>query len=164
VLAFYAYIIIGLDYDSFSNEGGTEYYQKAQKIVNNAQGSNDKGWRAFEAKKQDNRYFLVENLLNNRYVGVRRAIYRYHRYGMDVMSEKTEMGRADIAGSLRQIQNVYRQNPNLFIIKLFFDAKYNEIINIFSQSFASEKTKVYDVLKEIDPAHLSQYEKLIKTD
>jgi hypothetical protein len=164
VLAFYAYVIIGLDYDSFSSEGGTEYFQKAQKIVTNAQGSNDKGWRAFEAKKQDNRYFLVENLLNNRYNGIRKAIYRYHRYGMDVMTDKLELGRADIAGSLRLIQNVYRQNPNLFIIKLFFDAKYNEIINIFQKSFASEKNKIYDLLKETDPAHISQYEKLIKSE
>ena len=164
VLAFYAYIIIGLDYDSFSSEGGTEYFQKAQKIVNNAQGSNDKGWRAFEARKQDNRYFLVENLLNSRYAGVRRSIYRYHRFGLDVMSEKIENGRTEIAGALRQILNVYRQNPNLFIIKLFFDAKYNEIINIFTPSFPSEKTKVYDVLKEADPARINQYEKLIKSE
>jgi hypothetical protein len=164
VLAFYAYIILGLDYDSFSNEGGTEFYQKAQKIVNNAQGSNDKGWRAYEAKKQDNRYFLVENLLNSRYSGFRRAIYRYHRYGLDVMTEKLESGRAEIVGSLRQILNVYRQNTNLFIIKLFFDVKSSEIINIFSQSFPTEKTKVFDILKEADPAHISQYEKLLKSE
>jgi hypothetical protein len=164
VLAFYAYIIIGLDYDSFSSEGGTEYYQKAQKIVNNAQGSNDKGWKAYEARKQDNRYFLIENLMNSRYGGVRRAIYRYHRYGLDVMTDKLENGRTEIAGSLRQILNVYRQNPNLFIIKLFFDAKSNEIINIFSQANPADKTKVYDILKEADPARISQYEKLIKSD
>jgi hypothetical protein len=164
VLAFYAYIIIGLDYDSFSSEGGTEYYQKAQKIVNNAQGSNDKGWKAFEARKQDNRYFLVENLLNSRYSSFRRAVYRYHRFGLDVMTEKLEAGRTEIAGSLRQILNVYRQNTNLFIVKLFFDAKSNEIINIFMQSFPTEKTKVYDILKEVDPSRISQYEKLTKTE
>jgi len=164
VLAFYAYIILGIDYDSFSNEGGTEYYQKAQKIVNNAQGSNDKGWRAFEARKQDNRYFLVENLLNSRYGGVRRAIYRYHRFGLDVMTDKLENGRSEIAGSLRQILNVYRQNTNLFIIKLFFDAKSTEIINIFTPAFITERTKVYDILKEVDPGRISQYEKLTKTE
>jgi hypothetical protein len=164
VLAFYAYIIIGLDYDSFSSEGGSEYYQKAQKIVNNAQGSNDKGWKAYEARKQDNRYFLIENLMNSRYSGVRRAIYRYHRYGLDVMTDKLENGRTEISGSLRQILNVYRQNPNLFIIKLFFDAKSNEIINIFSQANPTDKSKVYDMLKETDPARISQYEKLIKPD
>lgn len=164
VLAFYAYIILGLDYDSFSMEGGTEYYQKAQKIVNNAQGSNEKGWRAFEARKQDNRYFLVENLLNSRYSAVRRALFRYHRLGLDVMSERLESGRREIAESLKFFQNVFRQNPNLFFIKLFFDAKSNELVNIFSESFAAEKTKVYDILKEVDPGHLSTYEKLIKSN
>lgn len=164
VLAFYAYIIIGLDYDSFAIEGGTEYFQKAQKILNNAQSSNEKGWRAFEARKQDNRYFLVENLLNSRYGAVRRASYRYHRLGLDVMSDRLENGRREISESLRFFQNVYRQNANLFIIKLFFDAKYSEIINIFSESFDAEKTKVYNILKEVDPAHISQYEKLIKSE
>ncbi len=164
VLAFYVYVILGMDYDSFTMEGGTEYFQKAQKIVNNAQGSNEKGWRAFEARKQDNRYFLVENLLNSRYSAVRRASYRYHRLGLDVMSDKLESGRREIAESLRSFQNVYRQNPNLFIIKLFFDAKVNELVNIFSESFAAEKTKVFDILKEVDPGHLSTYEKLIKTN
>jgi len=164
VLAFYAYIIIGLDYDTFSSEGGTEYYRKAQKISNNAQGSNDKGWRAFEARKQDNRYYLIENLLNSKYSGVRRAMYRYHRFGLDVMTDKLENGRTEIAGSLRQLLMVARQTPNLFIIKLFFDAKFDEIINVFSPAFPSEKTKVYDILKEVDPAHISQYEKLTKTE
>ncbi len=163
VLAFYAYIIIGMDYDSFSMEGGTPYFQKAQKIVTNAQSSNDKGWRAFEARKLDNRYFFAENLLNSKYSPARRASYRYHRLGLDIMSERTEAGRNEIAESLKYIQKVYRLNPNLFIVKLFFDAKFNELINIFSGSFAAEKTKVHTILKEIDPAHLTQYEKLISS-
>lgn len=164
VLAFYAYIIIGLDYDSFAMQGGTEYFQKAQRIVNNAQASNDKGWKAYEARKQDNRYFLIENLMNSKYGAVRRASYRYHRLGLDLMHTKLEAGRNEVAESLKFIQRVYRQQPNLFIIKLFFDAKNQELINIFSESFAAEKTKVYNILKEIDPAHLTKYEKLIKSN
>jgi hypothetical protein len=164
VLAFYAYIILGYDYDSFSNEGGTEFFQKAQKIANNAQSSNDKGWRAYEARKQDNRYFLVENLLNSKYAGIRRASYRYHRLGLDVMTERIENGRTEIAGSLRQVLNVHRQNTNLFITRLFLDAKNNELVNIFSQSFQAEKARVFEVLKEIDPARLSQYERLMKEE
>ncbi len=162
VLAYYAYVIIGLDYDSFALMGGTEFFQKAQRIVNNAQASNYKGWKAYESRKQDNRYFLIENLMNNKYSAVRRASYRYHRLGLDLMHKRLEAGRNEIAESLKFIQRVYRQKPNLFIIKLFFDAKHSEIVNIFSGAFAAEKTKVYNVLKETDPAHLNQYEKLIK--
>jgi len=164
VLAFYAYIIIGLDYDSYSLEGGTEYFQKAQRILNNAQGSNEKGWRAFEAAKEDNRYYLVENLLNSKYSAVRRASYRYHRLGLDIMSDRLENGRREISESLRFFQNVYRLKPNLFIIKLFFDAKYTEIINIFALALPTERQRVYDILKEVDPGRLNQYEKLIKTN
>jgi len=164
VLAFYAYIIIGLDYDSFAMQGGTEFFQKAQRIVNNAQASNDKGWKAFEARKQDNRYFLIENLMNSKYGAVRRASYRYHRLGIDLMHDRLDAGRNEVAESLRFIQRVYRQQPNLFIIKLFFDAKHSELLNIFSESFAAEKTKVYNILKEIDPAHLTKYEKLVKSN
>ena len=161
VLAFYAYIIIGMDGDSYSMEGGTPYFQKAQKIVNNAQASNDKGWRAFEARKLDNRYFFVENMLNSKYGPARRASYRYHRLGLDIMVERTEAGKIEIAESLKYIQKVYRLNPNLFIIKLFFDAKFSELVNIFSGSMAAEKTKVHTILKEIDPAHLTQYDKML---
>ncbi len=164
VLAFYAYIIIGLDYDSFALNGGTEYFKKAQRILNNAQSSNYKGWKAFESTKQDNRYFLIENLTNSKYGAVRRANYRYHRLGLDLMHKRVEAGRNEIAESLKFIQRVYRQKPNLFVIKLFFDAKYSEIINIFSGAFAAEKTKVHNILKEIDPAHLTQYEKLANSN
>jgi hypothetical protein len=164
VLAFYAYIILGFDYDSFALEGGTEYFQKAQKVLNNAQNSNDKGWRAFEARKQDNRYFLIENLLNSKYSPFRRANYRYHRLGMDTMSDHLDIGRNEITESLKFFQKVYRLNPNLFIIKLFFDAKYTEIINIYSGAFAAERVKAFNILKEIDPAHLTQYEKLTAAD
>lgn len=164
VLAFYAYIILGLDYDSFALNGGSEYFKKAKRIVNNAQASNYKGWKAFESIKQDNRYFLVENLTNSKYGAVRRASYRYHRLGLDLMHKRLEAGRNEVAESLKFLQRVYRQKPNLFIIKLFFDAKYSEIINIFSGAFAPEKTKVYNVVKETDPAHLTQYEKLVKSN
>ncbi len=162
VMAYYAYIIIGMDFDTFLLEGGTPYFQKAQKIVNNAQGSQNKGWKAFEARKQDNRYFLVKNLLNSRNGAIRRAMYRYHRQGLDVMGSKLEAGRAEIAESLRYLQKVHRLAPNLFLLRVIMDAKSKELVNIFSGSFASEKTKVATILKEIDPARIKNYEKLTK--
>jgi hypothetical protein len=164
VLAFYIYIIIGLDYDSFSLNGGTEYFQKAQKILNNAQSSNDKGWRVMDAKKLDNRYYLIENLLNPKYAAFRRALYRYHRMGVDVMADKLDIGRNEIFESLKLFQKVFRTNPNLFINKLFFDVKYTEIINLYSGAFAAEKARVLVILKEVDPAHINDYGKLSVTD
>ena len=101
VLAFYAYVIIGLDYDSFSLNGGTKWYQKAEAIVNNAQSQNDySGWKAFESK--DNKYWIIENLLNNTYSGFRTCLYTYHRLGLDIMSEKPQEGRAKITEALSE--------------------------------------------------------------
>lgn len=162
VLAYYAYIIIGMDFDTFLMEGGTAFFQKAQKIVNNAQGSQNKGWKAYEARKQDNRYFLVKNLLDSRNGAARRAMYRYHRQGLDVMGNRLEAGRAEIAESLRYFQKVHRLDPNLFLLRIIMDAKSKELIKIFSGSFAAEKTKVSNILKEIDPARIKDYERLVK--
>jgi len=164
VLAFYAYIIIGMDFDTFKMEGGSPFFQKAQKIVNNAQGSQFKGWKAFEARKQDNRYFLISKLLDTRNGAARRAMYRYHRQGLDIMSEKVEQGRREISESLKYFQKVYRVDRNSYLLKIIMDAKYKELINIFSEAYADEKAKVYNILKEIDPAHLKDYEKLTKTN
>jgi len=161
VLAYYVYIIIGMDFDTFQMEGGTTFFQKAQQIVNNAQGSQNKGWKAFEASKQDNRYFLIKNLLNSRNGAARRAMYRYHRQGLDVMGDRLEAGRAEIAESLRYFQKVHRLDPNLILLKIIMDAKSKELINIFSGSFAAEKTKVANILKEIDPARIKDYERLV---
>ena len=160
VLAYYAYIIIGMDFDTFITEGGTPFFQKAQKIVNNAQGAQNKGWKAYEARKQDNRYFLIKNLLDSRFGAARRAMYRYHRQGLDAMGDRLEAGRAEIAESLRYFQKVNRLDPNLVLLRIIMDAKSKELINIFAGSFAAEKTKVHNILKEIDPAHIKDYERL----
>jgi len=160
MLAFYAYIVIGMDYDTFSPEGGTQYYQKALTIVNTAQNSRYLGWKAFE--NQRNRYWLVENLTNPAYRPIRSCLYRFHRQGLDKMSEKTEAGRAEVAESLRLLQKAHRAKPNSYLMKIFLDAKGSEIVSLFKESFASEKALVYNILMEIDPANSSKYDKLIK--
>ncbi len=164
VLAYYAYIIIGMDFDTFKMEGGTPFFQKAQKIVTNAQGSQFKGWKAYEARKQDNRYFLINKLLDTRNGAARRGMYRYHRQGLDNMSQKVEQARKEIAESLKYLQKVYRVDRNSFLLKVIMDAKYKELVNIFSEAYADQKTQVYNILKEIDPAHLKEYEKLTKSN
>lgn len=162
ILAYYAYVILGMDYDSFSPEGGTEYFQKAQAIVNNSQNTREKGWKSFESER--NRYWLVENILNKSYSGFRACTYQYHRQGLDIMNEKAPEGRAVIAESLKSIQKVFRSRPSLYILQVFFDAKSDELVNVFSKSFPDEKARVSAILNECDPSNGSKYEKILKSE
>lgn len=162
ILAFYAYIILGMDYESFSPEGGTEFFQKAQNIVNNSQNAREKGWKAYESER--NRYWLVENILNKSYSGFRSCMYQYHRQGLDLMSDKAPEGRAAIAESLKQIQKVFRARPSLYILQVFFGAKSDELVNIFSKSFPDERNRVSIILNECDPSNGSKYEKILKSE
>lgn len=161
VLAYYAYIIIGLDYDSFSFKGGSDYFLKAEKIVNNAQNAQEKGWKPYEGSRK-NRYWLIENILNEKYSPIREVLYTYHRQGLDRMYDKTVEGRSQIAESLGSIQKVFRVKPDqyLFLLQVFFDAKSDELVNIFSESFQSEKTRVYNILVEVDPTRVDSYKKI----
>ncbi|HPD96029.1 MAG TPA: DUF4835 family protein [Tenuifilaceae bacterium] len=163
ILAFYAYIIIGLDYDSFSNLGGNDYFLKAEKIVTNAQQSTEKGWRAYEGNRK-NRYWLIENLLNSKYKPLREVIYKYHRLGLDRMSDKVVEGRAEIATCLESLQKIYREKPDpyMFVLQLFFDAKSDELVNVFSESFPTEKARVVNILTEIDNSNASKYKKILE--
>ena len=162
ILAYYAYMVLGMDYDSFSPEGGTEFFQKAQTIVNNSQNAREKGWKAYESER--NRYWLVENILNKSYSGFRSCTYQYHRQGLDIMSDKSPEGRAAIAESLKSIQKVFRSRPSLYILQVFFDAKSDELVNIFSKSFPDERNRVSVILNECDPSNGSKYEKILKSE
>lgn len=162
ILAFYAYVILGFDYDTFSPEGGTPYFEKAQAIVNNSQNAREKGWKAFESER--NRYWLVENVLNKSYSAFRSCMYTYHRQGLDLMADKPEEGRANIAESLRDIQTVFRRRPSLYILQMFFDAKSAEIVNVFSKSFPDERQRVLAILNEVDPSNGSKWEKIAENE
>lgn len=159
VLAFYANIIIGLDYDSFSLYGGTEYLRKAEQIVSQAQSAREKGWKAYEGTGR-NRYWLSQNLNDDRYRKLREFNYNYHRMGLDRLSSETVQARADIASSLTLVQSVYRSRPDqyMYLLQFLYDAKSSEWVNIFSGSNVSdEKTRVARILKEIDPSNASSY-------
>lgn len=160
VLAYYAYIIIGLDFDSFSLNGGSPYFNNAQTIVNNAQSTKEPGWKAYESQK--NRYWLVENLLNSSYSEVREAIYKYHRLGLDIMSEKLDNGRGAILQSLELLQRANREKPNLFILQQFISTKSDELINIYTEASPIDKPKAVNILKEIDPSHANKYDKILQ--
>lgn len=162
ILAYYAYIILGIDHDSFSPEGGTEFYQKAQAIVNNSQSAREKGWKSYENER--NRYWLIENIMNKSYSGYRSCMYQYHRQGLDLMADKSAEGRSAIAESLKSIQKVFRSRPSLYILQVFFDAKSDELVNIFSKSFPDERNRVVTILNECDPSNGSKYEKISKSE
>jgi len=159
LLAYYTYIILGLDFDSFSKNGGSPYFDKAQAIVVNSQNAAEKGWKAFESQR--NRYWLIENLLNSQYAQIREAIYNYHRLGLDLMYDNVENGRAAITGALELLQKVHRQKPGSFIMQAFFSAKSDELVNIYSEAPPMDKPRVVTILREIDPTYTNKYQKIL---
>jgi len=161
VLAFYVNIILGLDYATFSEEGGNEYFNIAQRIVNNAQNAPEPGWKAFESDK--NRYWLAEDLMDSRYSDFHMCMYRYHRSGLDKLAEEPDDARYEITESIESLKSIYRNNPSAFILKVFFDAKSDEIINIYSEAFPNEKARIVKTLAEIDPANSSDYQAITQS-
>jgi hypothetical protein len=161
MVAYYLYIMLAVDADSFTKFGGTPFYEKARAVVNSAQNSPDRGWKAFESQK--NRYWLVENLMNNTYSAYREGLYSYHRMGLDLMSDNMDLGRSGINDCLEDVQKVNREKTGLYITQLFIDAKKDELINIYSQASPMDKTKAINVLKEIDPANSSKYQQIMQT-
>jgi hypothetical protein len=164
ILAFYANMIIAYDYDSFSLNGGTPYYQKASSIVNNAQNDpGAKGWKSFESQR--NRYWMVTNMLDPVYGPIRECNYKYHRLGLDVMSQNKDQGKTIILESMSTLlKKAYQDRPASFSLTLFFNAKGDEIVNIFSGANPEEKTKMVTLLGEIDPANSNKYQKIMTTN
>ncbi|MBI9033709.1 MAG: DUF4835 family protein [Bacteroidales bacterium] len=160
VLAYYAYTIIGLDFDSYTRFGGTPFFEKAQEIANIMQSTDKVGWKAFESQK--NRYWMSENLLNPSYAGIREAMYDYHRMGMDRMAENMEQGRQSVMASVETLQKVYRERPGVFLLQLTMETKADELKNIFSGSSQMDKVRMVNILSEIDPANASKYQRLLK--
>lgn len=161
LLAFYAYIITGMDYDTFSKFGGTAYFQKAQTVLNNAQNAPNTGWKAFENLR--NRFWLVENLTNKSYNPIRESMYNYHRDGLDVMAENSSKGRKAIFSLLPQLQKIDKQKQGSLLNQLFFTAKSDELINILNSADQQERMKAFNILSDIDPANSLKYEALKKS-
>lgn len=158
LLAYYVYIIIGLDYDSYSLFGGTTYYQKARQIVNNAQTQPGKGWKAFDGTR--NRFILVDNLLDNNFKPMRETIYKYHRLGLDIMSLNIDNGREEIRDLLPKLLKLAKERPNSMALNLFFTAKSEELVKIFSKALPSDKQAIIQTLSEIDPGNSNKYQQI----
>lgn len=166
VLAYYAYIIIGFDYDSFSPEGGTPYFQLAEKIVASAQNAPEPGWKPYDGSRNRNRYWLVKNILDKEYEGVRKFIYEYDINGLDFMESRIGEARTNMVESLKLIQDLYRKKPDpfLYYMQVVIDSKSDELVNIFTDAFPEEKSRVIQILTEIDPANKTKYEKINATN
>lgn len=160
VLAYYALIIIAYDYDTFSLKGGDDYYSTALQIVNSAQNTAYSGWRASESDK--NRYWIVQNMLAGNFIPLREAYYKYHRLGLDKMYDDVNSGRKEISNSLTLIEKVHQSKPLAYNTQIFFMAKSNEIVNIYSNASPMEKTDAYTILQKVDPGNLTKYNKLKK--
>lgn len=160
LLGFYAYYTLALDFDSFSPEGGTPYFNKAFQIANLAQQSSGRsGWKPFE-KTVRTRYNLIDNILNERFRPLRQAYYLYHRKGMDQFAKDPFAARKQIMASLDQVKKVFKISPNTVMLLVFFDAKSDELVNIFKGAEDIEKPKAIEVLSEINIANISKYEKI----
>jgi hypothetical protein len=159
-------MILGFDADTFSPEGGTEYFQMAEKIVSNAQNAPEPGWKPYDGSRNRNRYWLVKNALDKEYEGVRQFLYEYYINGLDKMESKISEARISIVESLKLIQDVYRKKPDpfMYIVEIIMDAKSDEIVNIFTESFPEEKSRVVQILTEIDPSKKTTYEKIISAN
>jgi len=162
IIAFYVNIILGLDFATFSEEGGNEYFNTAQKIVNNAQNARESGWKAFESDK--NRYWIAHDLLDNRYNKYHMCLYRYHRIGLDKLAEEPEDARYEITESIESLRSIYRENPSALLLKLFFDAKADEITKIYSEAFPNEKARIIKTLTEIDPSNSTKYQTIAQEE
>jgi hypothetical protein len=160
VIAYYSYIIIGYDMDSFSRLGGTACFQSAESIVNAAQGADLVGWKAFESTR--NRYALVNNLTDEAFKKFRNYFYEYHRLGLDEMTVNATNARARIAEGLPIIREANRARPSSIIISSFLDAKNDELINIFAKGTTKEKTDAIQILSDVNPTLTARYEKIMK--
>jgi hypothetical protein len=156
IMAFYAYIIVGMDYDTFSRYGGTPYFTAALNVVTNAQTSSYKGWKAFDGTT--NRYWLSENLNNKLYQPLRSLMYDYHRNGLDIMSDNANKGRKVIADLVPSLSQVDRQRVGAMFPLVFFTAKADEFISIFSKADGQQRVAVMNVLNEVDPANGLKYQ------
>lgn len=160
ILAFYAYMILAYDYDSFELKGGTKYFNKAQIIASNAKNSGDPGWAA-SAGKKNNRYWMVDNAIQSVFEPIRVTYYNYHRLGFDIMYDDMVGGRKAVLESLQLLDKVQRARPGSLNLQIFLTSKSDELVNLFSQAEITEKNAVVSVLKKLDPTNSSKYQEIL---
>jgi hypothetical protein len=160
ILAFYAYFIIGMDYDSFSLKGGTPYFNEAQQIVSNAQVSPAPGWKSNEQGKR-NRFYLVDNVLHQLFEPLRECTYEYHRKGLDVLYDDKVKGRKAMYDALNKLSKVVAARPNSVNLLNFVQSKREELKGLYSDAEVKDKNEIVNLLKRLDPANASRYEEIL---
>ncbi len=161
MLAYYAYIILGMDYDSFSERGGDPFFQSALMVVNNAQSSNRPGWQSIGSTR--NRYNLIENINNPQMADFRKSLYRYHRLALDNFDKAPDESRQIVLNVLKTVKTVWQLYPSSIFVITFFDGKSNELVNIFSEGNLQVRREAYDILMVVD-AKRNIYQKIIGTN
>ena len=158
VVAYYVYVMLGIDADTFELEGGTDFYRKAQNIVTQAQGSSALGWSQDTSERT--RFELVDNLLSNTFKEYRVAMYNYHRKGLDILADNNSTGIQVVAGTMRLLETLVKRRPNAFLIQTFFDAKSEEIQNIFSDGPKVDVVQLKETLNRIAPLYSSTWNEI----
>lgn len=160
ILNFYAFLFLAVDFDSFAPNGGEPYFERLQQIVQMAQSSGESGWKAFEDTK--NRSAVLSGFTDAATSGIRKLLYDYHRTGLDNMSVSVDKGRAAVTESLGEIEKIYKGAPMSVMLSMFKDAKFDELVNIYSKAPAEERTKVYNLLQPIYPTEEKRLEEIKK--
>jgi hypothetical protein len=159
VIGYYVYLILGLDYDSYSPMGGQPFFQVAEQIVNNAQNASESGWKPMESR--NNRYWLIEQLLHDDFKPVRMFYYTFHRLGLDAMAEKPAATGPEIVKMLKTLEPSFEKQPSAILFQILSDTKYEEFVNIFKPQDPGIRSDVGQILKKIDPQHIQEYDKMI---
>ncbi|MBQ9219113.1 MAG: DUF4835 family protein [Muribaculaceae bacterium] len=158
ILNFYAYMILAIDFDSFALNGGEPYYEKAAAVVRMAQSTGESGWKAFEDPK--NRSAVLSAYTDKATSGIREIIYNYHRLGLDQMVVAVDKGRQVITKQIETLKAVYDAQPMSVCLSMFKDAKFDELVNIYSKANQTEKDQVYEILNGIYPAEQERLNKI----
>ncbi|GAB4403981.1 MAG: hypothetical protein OHK0053_29210 [Microscillaceae bacterium] len=160
MLAFYAYVVLAMDFDSFSETGGNPYIEQAFNIVNIAESSGETGWRRNQGNR--NRYWLAENLNSQQMLPFRKGLYQYHRLGMDYFLIDPGKARQEILKALEGILETNKLKPSAVLTNIFFDAKNQELVNIFREASEEARQQIHRIATQLDPTNTEKYNQLLK--
>ena len=160
ILAYYIYMILGYDYDSFSLEGGTPYFNKADQILSICQSASEQGWKAPDGDGSNNRFWLIQNALQPQFTSLRKTFYNYHISGLDQCYINRDTCIKEITSSINDLLEIHKSRPSSLNMQLFFNAKYEELIKIYLPTSPSERNKIYNLVSQLDPSRIKAYNKL----
>ncbi len=160
ILAYYIYMILGYDYDSFSLEGGTPYFNKADQILSICQSASEPGWKAPDGDGSNNRFWLIQNALQPQFTSLRKTFYNYHISGLDQCYINRDTCIKEITSSINDLLEIHKSRPSSLNMQLFFNAKYEELIKIYLPTPPSERNKIYNLVSQLDPSRIKAYNKL----